>query len=51
MSTEAAQELGLAPGMLAVAVIKSTNVIVETVTRVVDTVITADTVPAEGEDA
>ncbi|HEY2765278.1 MAG TPA: TOBE domain-containing protein [Pseudonocardiaceae bacterium] len=51
MSTEAAQELGLAPGMLAVAVIKSTNVIVETVTRAMDTVVTADAVPAEGEDA
>lgn len=30
MSTEAATELGLAPGELAVAVIKSTNVVVET---------------------
>ncbi|MGP4019396.1 TOBE domain-containing protein [Saccharopolyspora sp. 5N708] len=30
MSTEAVQELGLAPGVLAVAVVKSTNVVVET---------------------
>lgn len=30
MSTEAVQELGLAPGTLAVAVIKSTHVVVET---------------------
>jgi molybdopterin-binding protein len=30
MSSEAARELGLAPGVLAVAVIKSTNVVVET---------------------
>lgn len=30
MSSEAARELGLEPGMLAVAVIKSTNVVVET---------------------
>ncbi|MBW0101848.1 molybdopterin-binding protein [Pseudonocardia sp. KRD291] len=30
MSTEAVNELGLAPGELAVAVIKSTNVVVET---------------------
>lgn len=30
MSTEAVQELGLAPGSVAVAVIKATNVIVET---------------------
>ena len=30
MSREAADELGLAPGVLAVAVIKSTNVVVET---------------------
>ena len=30
MSTEAAQELGLAPGSLAVAVVKSTQVIIET---------------------
>ena len=31
MSREAADELGLAPGMLAVAVVKSTNVVVEVV--------------------
>lgn len=30
MSSEAVRELGLAPGVLAVAVIKSTNVVVET---------------------
>ena len=30
MSTEAVRELGLEPGVLAVAVIKSTNVVVET---------------------
>jgi molybdopterin-binding protein len=30
MSTEAVRELGLTPGMLAVAVVKSTQVIVET---------------------
>ena len=30
MSSEAARELGLQPGMLAVAVIKATTVIVET---------------------
>jgi molybdopterin-binding protein len=30
MSTEAVRELGLAPGVLAVAVVKSTNVVVET---------------------
>ncbi len=30
MSTEAVHEIGLAPGVLAVAVIKSTNVVVET---------------------
>ena len=30
MSTEAVQELGLEPGVLAVAVVKSTNVVVET---------------------
>jgi molybdopterin-binding protein len=30
ISTEAARELGLAPGSLAVAVVKSTQVIVET---------------------
>ncbi|GAA4889379.1 helix-turn-helix transcriptional regulator [Saccharopolyspora cebuensis] len=30
MSTEAVQDLGLAPGVLAVAVVKSTNVVVET---------------------
>jgi molybdopterin-binding protein len=30
MSTEAVEELGLEPGVLAVAVIKSTNVVVET---------------------
>jgi molybdopterin-binding protein len=29
MSTEAVQELGLAPGTLAVAVVKSTNVVIE----------------------
>lgn len=33
MSTEAVRELGLEPGALAVAVIKSTNVVVETPTR------------------
>lgn len=33
MSTEAVNELGLAPGELAVAVIKSTNVVVETPSR------------------
>lgn len=33
MSTEAVHELGLAPGVLAIAVIKSTNVVVETPTR------------------
>lgn len=33
MSTEAARELGLAPGSLAVAVVKSTQVIVETPTK------------------
>jgi len=33
MSTEAAHELSLQPGALAVAVIKSTNVVVETPTR------------------
>jgi len=33
MSTEAAQELGLAPGSLAVAVVKSTQVIIETPDR------------------
>lgn len=33
MSTEAVRELGLEPGSLAVAVIKATNVIVETPTR------------------
>ena len=30
MSTEAVRELGLVPGSLAVAVVKSTNVVVET---------------------
>jgi molybdopterin-binding protein len=30
MSTESANQLGLEPGVLAVAVIKATNVIVET---------------------
>jgi molybdopterin-binding protein len=30
MSTEAVRELGLTPGMLAVAVVKSTQVIIET---------------------
>jgi molybdopterin-binding protein len=30
MSTEAVHEIGLAPGVLAVAVVKSTNVVVET---------------------
>jgi molybdopterin-binding protein len=30
MSSEAVRELGLEPGVLAVAVIKSTNVVVET---------------------
>jgi molybdopterin-binding protein len=30
MSTEAVEELGLVPGVLAVAVVKSTNVVVET---------------------
>jgi molybdopterin-binding protein len=29
MTAEAAEELGLAPGMLAVAVVKATNVVVE----------------------
>ena len=29
MSTEAAEELGLAPGVLAIASVKSTNVVVE----------------------
>ena len=33
MSTEAVRELGLEPGVLAVAVIKSTNVVVETPAR------------------
>lgn len=33
MSSEAVRELGLEPGVLAVAVIKSTNVVVETPTR------------------
>jgi molybdopterin-binding protein len=33
MSTEAVRELGLEPGVLAVAVIKSTNVVVETPSR------------------
>jgi molybdopterin-binding protein len=33
MSTEAVHELGLEPGVLAVAVIKSTNVVVETPAR------------------
>ncbi|MDQ4117427.1 MAG: TOBE domain-containing protein [Actinomycetota bacterium] len=33
MSSEAVQELGLEPGVLAVAVIKSTNVVVETPSR------------------
>ena len=40
ISTEAATELGLEPGVLAVAVVKSTNVVVErptTPTRVVQT--------------
>jgi molybdopterin-binding protein len=30
MSSEAARDLGLAPGVLAVAVVKSTNVVIET---------------------
>jgi molybdopterin-binding protein len=30
MSTESARQLGLEPGVLAVAVVKATNVIVET---------------------
>jgi molybdopterin-binding protein len=33
MSTEAADELGLEPGVLAAAVVKATNVVVETVDR------------------
>ena len=37
MSSEAARELGLAPGSLAVAVVKSTQVILETPTKAADT--------------
>jgi molybdopterin-binding protein len=33
MSTEAARELGLTPGSLAVAIVKSTQVLIETPTR------------------
>jgi hypothetical protein len=33
MSTEAARELGLAPGSLAVAVVKSTQVLIEIPTK------------------
>lgn len=33
MSSEAARDLGLAPGVLAVAVVKSTNVVIETPVR------------------
>jgi molybdopterin-binding protein len=42
MSTEAVQELGLAPGVLAVAVVKSTSVVVE----VADIGARADELPA-----
>jgi molybdopterin-binding protein len=46
MSSEAVQELGLEPGVLAVAVIKATNVVVETPNRQKGHPVECDTLPA-----